>query len=446
MSIRNSAILSSPLFANDEKRLNGKYAVYYVFADRESALLLTIKTLVAPDKMEIQSITDHVPAAALYEREIKDLFGIVPVGHPNDKRLVFHSNWPEGAYPLQKEFDIKSTGRNSQKKRWNLQKVEGRGRLSRFPVGPVHAGIIEPGTLPVQRRGGAHHQSGGRSSTFVHKGIEKAVRGAGALSGACTYRSGYREMRLFQTRLTYCQAIEKIAGVLTFRRAPASTSASFSPSLKGLQATSGDLAGVCLDAAYGFATFQFRMLRGLGVRGRRRAVRHAVFAQRQPAWAGCGRTLYRGQGIQGLIEQLNAIKSGPSWRTPFSIVRANSLFTDRVENTSESFKAGHRAPTSTPSDRAGAPRGCGSTCRKAFPYEMYGLLEFNIPEHYNGDINCRINTKIEECFESIKLMIRAHRRLMPDGKDSPSRSFPLEPCRSAFGLDGGAKRAKTSTG
>jgi len=105
------------MFANDEQSLKTGYAIYYVFADRTEGLLLIIKTLVDSGKMEILSLSKNIPSASLYEREINDLFGIVPVGHPEAKRLVFHGNWPDGEYPLRKEFDVRHKPVFAKKKR-----------------------------------------------------------------------------------------------------------------------------------------------------------------------------------------------------------------------------------------------------------------------------------------------------------------------------------------
>ena len=193
------------MFANDEKSICGKYAVYYVFEDRENSLLLTVKTLIDPAKMEIQSICSKVHAAALYEREIKDLFGITPVGHPNAKRLVFHSNWPEGEFPLRKEFDIKSKPRFADNK-ITFQKVEGEG-VYEIPVGPVHAGIIEPGHFRFSVAGEPIINLEAQLY-YVHKGIEKLCEGQGIEK--CLYISErISGDETFANSLAYCQAIEK---------------------------------------------------------------------------------------------------------------------------------------------------------------------------------------------------------------------------------------------
>jgi Ni,Fe-hydrogenase III component G len=71
-------------------------------------LLLTIKVRVSGDKPVVPSITDIINGAILYEREIKDLLGIYPEGHPNPKRLLLSEEWPEDVHPLLKKWDVKS--------------------------------------------------------------------------------------------------------------------------------------------------------------------------------------------------------------------------------------------------------------------------------------------------------------------------------------------------
>ena len=93
------------MFACDERTFNGKFIVHYVFANRVNGILLTLRSQVDGKNPKYQSITDRIHGAALYEREIKDMFGIEPIGHPDAKPLLFHGNWPEANYPLRKDFD-----------------------------------------------------------------------------------------------------------------------------------------------------------------------------------------------------------------------------------------------------------------------------------------------------------------------------------------------------
>jgi NADH-quinone oxidoreductase subunit C len=65
---------------------------------------ITVKVDIPKEKPEIDTITDVLPGASLYEREVHDLLGVVFVGHPNLERLILPEDWPEGVYPLRKEY------------------------------------------------------------------------------------------------------------------------------------------------------------------------------------------------------------------------------------------------------------------------------------------------------------------------------------------------------
>ena len=408
------------MFANDEQSLCNSYAIYYVFADREYGLLLIVRTLTIQDKMEIQSISEKVHAAALYEREIKDLFGIVPVGHPNAKRLLFHGNWPDGEFPLRKEFDVAHKPAFA-KKKIDFQKVIGEG-VYEIPVGPVHAGIIEPGHFRFSVAGEPVINIEAQLY-YVHKGIEKMCENQSI--ERCLYVSErISGDETFANSLAYCQAIEKIAKAKVPDRAQY-TRVLFAE-LERLTSHLGDLAGVCLDAAYGFATFQYRMMRGwaYSVADELCGMR---FLRSVNKLGGVRKDFVAGKESK-VIQQLKKIKN--ELEETVKIVKSNSMFIDRIENTGIlKMSIATDLNVVGPGGRAS---GIHYDVRKSFPYEAYKRLEFNIPKHNNGDINCRLNMKIEECFESIDLMIRAI-EMMPTG-DVLEPINSVEPYRFAFGL------------
>lgn len=71
-------------------------------------LLLSVKVRVAGDNAVVPSITGIINGATLYEREVHDIIGVTPEGHPNLKRVHLPEDWPEGIYPLLKKWDIMS--------------------------------------------------------------------------------------------------------------------------------------------------------------------------------------------------------------------------------------------------------------------------------------------------------------------------------------------------
>jgi len=64
--------------------------------------LVSVKVRTSKDEPVLPSIVDLIPGAALYEREIHDLFGVEFEGNPDLSPLLLPDGWPEGVYPLRK--------------------------------------------------------------------------------------------------------------------------------------------------------------------------------------------------------------------------------------------------------------------------------------------------------------------------------------------------------
>ena len=71
---------------------------HFAFTDA----LVSVKVRTSKGKPLLPSIVDLIPGAALYEREIHDLFGVEFEGNPDLSPLLLPDNWPEGVYPLRK--------------------------------------------------------------------------------------------------------------------------------------------------------------------------------------------------------------------------------------------------------------------------------------------------------------------------------------------------------
>ena len=131
------------VYATDERAEDGAFRLHYVFGvpgdKRVIVLVLTVSGEAFP------SLAREFPALALYEREIKAMFGLTPKGHPDPRSLFLHEeNWPTGMYPLRKDFEWNARIPETHAGDYAFKKIDGEG-IYEIPVGPVHAGIIEPG-------------------------------------------------------------------------------------------------------------------------------------------------------------------------------------------------------------------------------------------------------------------------------------------------------------
>ncbi|MGI5824112.1 MAG: NADH-quinone oxidoreductase subunit C [Bacillota bacterium] len=393
------------MFAADERNMSGGFALYYTFADRENGILVVLKTTLAKGQEKFESVCTQIPAAAGYEREIHDMFGLFPEGHPDPKPLIFHGNWPDGNYPLRKDFD-RCHKPKFVNKPMKYTKIEGDG-VYEIPVGPVHAGIIEPGHFRFSVVGEPIINLEAQLS-FVHKGIEK-------LFEECTVEKGfYLSERIsgdetFANSLAYCQAVEKLAEVKIPERARYSRT--FLAELERLVAHMGDLSGIPQDVAYIFAAGNFNMLRIwsymlcdklCGVRFLR-SINAPGGLRKDFLW---GKTEEAAEDLQKIEKELaDTVK----------IIKGNSMFMDRVENTGIlKHQVACDLNAVGPAARAA---GVARDVRRNFPYAAYGETDFEIPEYSYGDVSCRMYVKIEEAFNAISIMRQCLKKLAALEKD-----------------------------
>ncbi|HEX2753916.1 MAG TPA: NADH-quinone oxidoreductase subunit C [Candidatus Limnocylindrales bacterium] len=194
------------LLGLDERSVGGNgLAVEAVMLTTDGSLN-RVRAALAPDEPAYPSISSIMPAASWDERELKDLFGILPHGHPDPRRLVLHERWPRGHHPLRK--DVAAGDRPPEADRHFVPfEVHGEG-VYQLPVGPIHAGVIEPGHFRFSAVGERILHLDARLG-FVHRGLEKIVEGRSFAAaapvveracGVCTVTHG----------LAYAEAVEQL--------------------------------------------------------------------------------------------------------------------------------------------------------------------------------------------------------------------------------------------
>src|SRR6266567_1399273 len=112
--------------------------------------------------------------AGRFEREMHDLYGIQPLDHPLPRRLVRHRHWPSGWYPMRHDAGPAPRFSDSDEP-FPFLTVEGPG-VYEIPVGPVHAGLIEPGHFRFSVVGETILKMKARL-WFVHRGVERLFQG-----------------------------------------------------------------------------------------------------------------------------------------------------------------------------------------------------------------------------------------------------------------------------
>ncbi|MGB8226339.1 MAG: NADH-quinone oxidoreductase subunit C [Sedimentisphaerales bacterium] len=112
----NAPIVSKFLFEDLKARFviatgidsDNCYEIIYHFAYDQLGTFINVKAFIRDrNKPQIESIAPFIPGAEWIEREIHDTFGIEFKNHPNMKRLILADNWPNGKYPLKKDYEFK---------------------------------------------------------------------------------------------------------------------------------------------------------------------------------------------------------------------------------------------------------------------------------------------------------------------------------------------------
>ena len=165
------------MVANDERPINGNYALYYLLSMEDSDPgFVTVRAEVDPQSMEYPSVTPRVPACVWSEREAFDLFGLRAQGLPDERRLVLPDDWPADLYPLRKDsMDYRKRPAPVTDVENYSFLYEGRAEeVTEVPMGPLHITSDEPGHFRLFVEGEEIIDADYRLF-YVHRGMEKVA-------------------------------------------------------------------------------------------------------------------------------------------------------------------------------------------------------------------------------------------------------------------------------
>ncbi len=400
------------LWACDDRPVRDSYGLYYLFTLEASHHWVVLSTELAGHDRLFPSITPHIHAAQWYEREIRDMFGLIPQGHPDLRRLVRHEHWPKGTHPLQKDFSWNNVLERQQGE-YRFHHIEGEG-VFEVPVGPIHAGIIESGHFRFSVAGEPIMQLELRHF-WKHRGVEKlfeqltltdAVLLAERVSGDTTVGHA----------LAYCQAVEALLHLEVPRRA--NYLRSLFLELERLYNHLGDIGAMCNDTAYALAHAHCGRLKERIMQLNDRLT-GSRFLRGVIEVGGVTRDIESRQLVE-IVEELSHIQS--DFSEVGAIVFANASLTDRLETTGVLNER-------TAWDHAvigivGRASGRDCDLRRDRPFAAYDELPVNVALYRYGDARARLRVRGDEIHESIRL-IREVRDKIPNGPiASQPRSLP----------------------
>ncbi|HZL42230.1 MAG TPA: NADH-quinone oxidoreductase subunit C [Verrucomicrobiae bacterium] len=379
-------------FADDAREKDRTFHLYYVFAlDAEGGFII-LRVPISPEKPEFTSVTNAVHAVDWQEREVQDMFGLKPLWHPNPRRCALHDDWPD-VHPLRKDFDLRTVLPAFKGERHNFKTVEGEG-VFQVPVGPVHAGIIEPGHFLFSVAGEPVLYLQLRMF-YVHKGTEKlfenlplphCVRLAESISGDSS----------FAHATAFCHAVERVAGVEAPPRARFLRSICLE--LERIYNHIGDIGAICTDVA--FVTVHMHCLR----------LRERVLRLNEQL---TGNRLLRGMACLGGVRldfdaaQVEALSCLLAELRPE--LESVLMLIDKSPSTLDRFKNTGVLKPSVARDLgvvglAGRASGFDHDLRRDFPHAAYDRVQVNVPVYQVGDVEHRLRVRIDEVWESLSLI------------------------------------------
>ncbi len=410
----------SLLWAVDHRPREARYELCYLFtlAERKDWLILCTD-LQGEDRL-FRSITPHIHAANWYEREIRDMFGLIAQGHPDLRRLVRHEHWPKGTHPLKKDFAW-DTVLDRVPGEYAFRRIEGEG-VFEVPVGPIHAGIIEPGHFRFSVAGEPIMQLELRHF-WKHRGVEKLFEQRGLLDAVPLAERVSGDTTIGHS-LAYCQAVEGLLGIEVPRRARYLRSLFLE--LERLHNHLGDVGAICNDTAYALAHAHCGRMKERIMQLNDRLT-GSRFLRNVNRVGGVGMNLTAEQ-LTEVVGEIDAIERDFSELE--AIIFANASLADRLEATgtlSERTAWDHGVM-----GVVGRASGLDRDLRRDRPFAAYDELPVKVPVYRYGDVRARLRVRIDEIHESCRL-VREMRLGIPPGPLAVEPAAPASPGDWALG-------------
>jgi Ni,Fe-hydrogenase III large subunit/Ni,Fe-hydrogenase III component G len=397
------------LWGSDETVRGGGYALHLALALPAGLLWLSVP--LAREHPSYPGIADIYPCADRMQRAAHDLVGMLAQGDSDQRKWLRHGAWPGDVFPLRKEFGIASSCPPADD-HYPFVKVEGEG-VHEIPVGPVHAGTIEPGhfrfsvvgekILRLEQRLGYKHK--GIEKRFETMTLEEGAKLAGRVSGDSTVAYAW----------AWAMAVEGATGT-----EPTSRSLALRGILLELERIAnhlGDLGYLGNDVALSFGFFQFWRLKEDLLRLNAELFGHRYLMDLVVP-GGVARDLPRGEA-ERLLAQLESIER--------EVATLKSIYDEHAGAQDRFIMTGQVLPELAEkmglTGFAGRASGVNHDLRADFPIPPWQQLQVRVASHIRGDVAARVSVRFDEVSESMRL-VRALVHQLPPGEVR----VPLVPC------------------
>ena len=399
------------LWGSDEGDRHRGFCLRVAVEDRDG---LTVLEHTLPDAdARYPDVTPIFPAADRMQRATYDLLGIA--AESDDQRpWSWMASWPIDRFPLRRAFDAAAQWEPGQEE-YEFVKVAGDG-VHEIPVGPVHAGIIEPGHFRFQVVGEKVLRLEERLG-YTHKGTEKRFEGlplleagrlAGRISGDSTVAYAW----------AYAQAVECIAGVLPPPRAMWLRALCLER--ERLANHLGDLGALGNDGGFAFGLAQFSRLREDVQRMSARAFGHRMLMD----------VVVPGGVAHDLaLEYVNEMHDEAD-RIARQVAALRGIYDEHAGLQDRFRNCGRVTPELATKlglvGLAGRASGQARDVRCDFPSAPYDVLDVRMAVATSGDVAARVAVRFDEALESTRLIASITAALLDPGAAGDIRLVPRD--------------------
>jgi Ni,Fe-hydrogenase III large subunit/Ni,Fe-hydrogenase III component G len=385
--------------------------VVYVFTSGPPDQRLELTVRLDPHDPRVPTLSGLSFPAGRFERQMHDTFGIIPVGHPFLRPLVRHSHWPEHWYPMRRDAGPTPAMAHDGVP-YPFIEVQGAG-VYEIPVGPVHAGLIEPGHFRFSVVGETILKMTARL-WFVHRGIERMFQGVDVSDGLQIAERISGDTAVGHG-LAYCMAVEEAQGIDVSHDARVIRSLLLE--LERLYNHVGDIGALCSDVSFGVAHARAMVIREKLLRLNESVTGHRLLRGSIRPGLTSIRRLPTPEELENVACELGQL---------MEFISSNSTVTDRFEGTAVLPAVDAEAiGTLGVVARASGQR---VDARHSHPFVSAGSA-FQLITQSQGDVFARFTQRSDELKNSLEL-IRGYVGLSPRLE---STAMPSQP-GSASGL------------
>jgi len=370
-------------------------AVHMAALERDADTIVVV-SLECPEEA-FPSVGALHPPAIRFERAIYSLYGLQPLGAPDARPWLDLGFW-DVQYPLGARIPAPA-----ERPDYAFLPAEGES-LHQIPVGPVHAGIIEPGhfrftasgetVVRLEERLGYAHK--GIKSLMAGATVERAARLAARASGDSTVAYG----------IAFAHAVEAALGVAPPRRAQYLRA--LMAELERLANHLGDIGAICNDASFAIMHAHCGILRELVLRAADACFGHRLMMDK--VMPGGVAADMRPDGIAALKNLLGHIQR----RFPRLVELYDNTASLQDRTVATGIVRSDLARQFAAPGHVGRASGRAFDARKTLGYAPYDELDFTVPVLTAGDVNARVWIRIREVEQCLALIAQIIAR-MPDG-------------------------------